>query len=230
MYQVQFNVTLDLDPGKTLAVLGSTPELGEWNKKQVSHHMMWTKGNKWISRYPLETSTVHFRYKYVIMEDKGTNLFEYEKGIDKIADLDLQGKDDVDEIVYLYDIWQMYRLKFSVFTHIGGDTDQMVMDFKYHKGDKYETMTMERSKNKNTWLNTKYGGNVVPWECYYDMENLKNNEEGDFQEANDARFSYRYRKVKSFGDDEAERDPMRFLHLHGPGAYEGVLGKTGHTQ
>jgi hypothetical protein len=32
-FQVQFNVTLDLPSGKSLAVLGSIEELGSWDKK-----------------------------------------------------------------------------------------------------------------------------------------------------------------------------------------------------
>lgn len=86
-------------------MLGSIYELGSWNKKNITHHLMWTKGNKWISRTPLETSCEHFRYKYVIMQNKGSTFVEYEKGIDKIADLDLIEPDSSDDILYLFDVW-----------------------------------------------------------------------------------------------------------------------------
>lgn len=54
------------------------------------------------------------------MEGKGSTFVEFEKGIDHIADLDLQGR-DLDEIVYMNDVWQMYRLRFTVFSHEDGD-------------------------------------------------------------------------------------------------------------
>jgi hypothetical protein len=59
------------------------------------------------------------------------------------------------------------------------------------------------------------------------MPNENNNADGDFTELICARFSYKYRKVRTFMEDEPEREPMRFLHLHGPGVYQGHLGENG---
>ena len=182
-----------MENGKSLAVLGSIPELGAWDKKAVLHHMMWTKGNKWISRVPLETSARHFRYKYVIMEKMGTTFVDFERGVDKIADLDVASKEE-DGSIYFNDNWQQYLLRFTVFSHEGGD--QMMLDFKHEKDGKIETMNMYRSDREDQWLYAKYGIDVVPWECFINMQNLENSATGEFQEENHAKFRYRYRKVK----------------------------------
>jgi hypothetical protein len=179
LFKVSFGVTLDLESGKSLAVLGSVSELGEWSKKGVVHHMMWTKGNKWISRIPMDTSTRLFRYKYVIMENKGTTFVEFEKGIDHIADLDLAETDE-DGTIYFNDTWEIYHLRFTVFSHEGDE--QMVIDFKHANEGKIETMEMKRADRNDKWLWSKYGIDVVPWECFINMPNTSNNATGGFED------------------------------------------------
>ena len=73
--------------GQSLCVLGSIPELGEW--KYFKHHMQWTEGNVWISKEPLMTSSYYFSYKYATLDENCSQLIGWERGVDRIADLEV---------------------------------------------------------------------------------------------------------------------------------------------
>lgn len=80
----------------------------------------------------------------------------------------------------------MYRLRFTIFSH--EEDEEMVMDFKRINSNEVETMKMKRSEKQESWLESKYGMNVIPWECYYDMPNLDNDASGGFRDLNDTKF------------------------------------------
>ena len=86
-YQITFRVHKEVNYGETLCVLGSIPELGNW--KEFKHHMKWSEGNIWESITPLSTHSFYFQYKYTLLEDKGTRQIDWEKGVDRLADLEL---------------------------------------------------------------------------------------------------------------------------------------------
>lgn len=117
------------------------------------------------------------------MDNQGSTFVEYERGIDKIADLDL-AEPDFDQIIYLNDVWQQYHLKFTVFSYEGDE--QMLLDFKHEKDGKIQTMQMKRSSRPDKWLYSKYGMNVIPWECHINLANHENSETGEFKDDLDA--------------------------------------------
>lgn len=219
-------MTYETVMGESIAVLGSSDELGKWNKKAILYHLQWTDGHRWVSKEPLLTSSQHFRYKYVVCHDM--KFKEYERGIDRIADLAI-AEVSHDGTIYYNDVWQLYSLKFTVFSH-EGDDDQMVMDFIHQSDGQTRTIRMNRSIRDDKWMFSKFGIPVVPWECNMKMDNLLNSSTGEFQHADHANFHYRYRKIRAGQVDEPERDPMRFLQLQGPGKYAGQLGESGITQ
>lgn len=51
--------------------------------------MKWTEGHNWVSVNPLITNAFFFQYKYAILENEGSELVEWENGVDKIADLEI---------------------------------------------------------------------------------------------------------------------------------------------
>lgn len=54
-FKVTFQIKYQTVPGESLAVLGSIPELGNWEKKSILHHLKWTDGHVWVSEKPLIT-------------------------------------------------------------------------------------------------------------------------------------------------------------------------------
>lgn len=136
---------------------------------------------------------------------------EYERGIDRIADLAIAETGPDGSVAY-NDVWQQYKLKFTVFSH-EGDDNQMVMDFIHLSDGRTRTVQMSRANRGDKWMFSKFGIHVVPWECNMKMDNLLNSATGEFQKEDHANFHYRYRKIRSGQADEPERDPMRFLQL-----------------
>ncbi len=72
--------------GESLAVLGNIPQLGNW-KKEIIYPLKWTSGHIWESVEPLQTDVPFLMYKYALFENNKFKMME--KGIDRIADLDL---------------------------------------------------------------------------------------------------------------------------------------------
>lgn len=71
--------------GQSVAVVGSTKELGAW--KEYKCKLIWTKGHIWKSEVPFEVSESVFQYKYVLVEEDGS--IQWEIGINRIADLNI---------------------------------------------------------------------------------------------------------------------------------------------
>ena len=117
--------------GESIAVLGSIPELGGWDKEKIMHHLKWTEGHKWVSEVPIVTTESFFRYKYIICHD--LKFKDYERGIDKVAELKIS-QTSSDGIIHFDNVWQEYQLKFSVFSH-EGDDENMFLDYVY-QGEK----------------------------------------------------------------------------------------------
>ena len=86
-YRVTFRVQIKVNFGESICVLGSIPELGKW--KEYKHHLKWTEGNIWESVSPLTTHSFFFQYKYALLDKNATELINWEKGIDRLADLEI---------------------------------------------------------------------------------------------------------------------------------------------
>ena len=86
-YEVNFKVYYKTKHGESLCVLGSTPELGSW--KEYRCHMKWTEGHIWVLEKPLITNHYYFQYKYILLDGDKTKFMNWERGIDRIADLEI---------------------------------------------------------------------------------------------------------------------------------------------
>lgn len=70
-----------------MAVCGSLPELGSWEK--FICQLKWTEGNVWVTNSPITTTQYYFTYKYVVLKADGLTSSRWEAGIDRIADLEV---------------------------------------------------------------------------------------------------------------------------------------------
>ena len=57
--------------------------------KEFKCHMKWTDGHIWVTDKPLVTNHAYFQYKYALLDKEKSNLIAWERGIDRIADLDI---------------------------------------------------------------------------------------------------------------------------------------------
>lgn len=95
-YCLDFRLVYELPPGKRLAIFGKIPEISNWNKDKPKVFMKPVEGcpNTWMLDKPIITNQFFFTYKYAIMSQDGKHE-QYEKGIDRIADLEiLTGSDE----------------------------------------------------------------------------------------------------------------------------------------
>ena len=141
IYSLRLKLSVDVDEGQSVQVIGSIPELGMW--QQYKCPMRWTEGDIWVLDEPIQTMKPHFTYKYVIMQDDYP--IKMEDGLARIADCEalpelksstqefvqkqqqrVQEKfetmtnkklDKINKIknMVLNDEWEIYMLKLSVF-------------------------------------------------------------------------------------------------------------------
>lgn len=84
MYKLKLQLTAPFDKSYKLAVVGSIPELGNFQKFKV--FMKFNSNSEWILEEPIQTKETYFTYKYVVIHDDGTP--QYEVGLSRIADLE----------------------------------------------------------------------------------------------------------------------------------------------
>jgi len=67
-------------------------------------------------------------------------------------------------------------------------------------------MQMERIRDISSWMNSKYGMSMRPWECIIKVPNTESGQEGQFDELSQRSINYSY---QSFAHGKAikERDP-----------------------
>ena len=182
-FEVTFRMPYETKMGESIAVLGSIEKLGLW--KDIRYHLTWTEGHMWVSKEPLVVECCYFQYKYVLVEED--QLKAWERGIDRIADFEIEqdptlreaaGLEKVNffqsstfghqngknESVSLNDEWEILYLKFSIFTGENDDAKEMFLDLKMQQGDQLKKMS-KIPRGKTGWMKSKYGKNVVPWEC-----------------------------------------------------------------
>lgn len=85
-YHLDLSVEYTTVPGQYVHVIGSIPELGNWQDESICK-LQWTEGHIWKTVEPIKTRKSFFMYKYVLM-DEGVRV-KLEDGIDRIADLEL---------------------------------------------------------------------------------------------------------------------------------------------
>mgnify|MGYP000689231881 CR=1 FL=1 len=84
LYRLRLRLTVKTQQGQRIAVIGSIPELGNWQSyvfflKQLDDHT-------WSTEQPIVTYVPHFTYKYALIYDQN-NEAQVEQGLQRIADL-----------------------------------------------------------------------------------------------------------------------------------------------
>ena len=127
-------------------------------------------------------------------------MVKWERGIDRIADLSLLAtssptqatlKDRSLKYYQLNDIWQEFKIKFSVFDAFATKGDSVWFESQIH--GKIE-MTPTKSKK---WIESKYGKDIMVWECTIKHSNDFENTEGEFTMDGGLGFEYQYLRERA---------------------------------
>ena len=86
-YYLNLSVYFKKDGFQELCVLGELPELGKWKETKV--WMKWTKGDIWVIEQPIITTKQYFTFKIAIADRSQSKLIQFERGVDRICDLEL---------------------------------------------------------------------------------------------------------------------------------------------
>ena len=122
-------------------------------------------------------SKIHFfRYKYVLFDTNNKKLIQWERGVDRLADLDIiepieriPGTSRIANIsmgdkplvsVEIEDEWEEFTVVFTV-SHPSQDmNDQMQLDGNVTDID---LLSMQRSNQPESWMPVKFGELIRPW-------------------------------------------------------------------
>jgi len=201
-YALTLKIYYKTVPGESICVLGSIPELGLW--KDIVCHLKWTEGHIWVTEKPIITSHPYFNYKYMQLDDDKKTMVKWEAGIDRIVDLRLlpeikrveTNRDtmivemaplesheaeplpiDTSNIkhVELYDEWEMFKFRFSVFYPAESMDEEINLEV-----DKLgaETLRMEKTNADLKWMHAKYGQKMRPWVVEFKMFNNESGNSG----------------------------------------------------
>jgi len=198
-YHVDLKVHYKTKFGESICILGSIPELGMW--KDFKCHMRWTDGHIWVTEKPLVTNRYFFQYKYVLLDKERSNLIAWERGVDRIADLEilpkvlhsnthkfydfssglnLQSERAYDTIkkVELNDEWEAFNVCFSVSHPVDDFHDEMILS-----GDQPNTnhMQMHKIPRSISWMEVKYGQQMVPYEVTVKFDNVMGDNFGQWK-------------------------------------------------
>lgn len=204
-----------------------------------------TAGDIWVMEKPVVTNQFFFTYKFALF-DSNRKFLHYEKGIDRIADMELLDEAPAKYPREFYDYrsgrnlqtepakdyikrtelhlgWEMFRVTFSVSYPIEDPNNQMVL-----MGSKPETtnIAMQMLPRSLNWMHNKYGDDTQPYEVVIKMKNNEGGVNGTWKEdAANNQFNYHYdRYNRVTGEKECERMPKRKLTILNPNEYTGSLG------
>ena len=226
-YHLELRVQKKLENGQSLCVCGSIPELGNW--KNFTCQMKWTRDDYWVLQKPLVTNKYYFSYKYVVMKDNARELEMWERGVDRVADLEIlpeetastgaisydvnaknyQSERAFDRIkrVQLADVFEEYSVHFSVMNPKDAGTDEMVME---ENSEEIVDQYLEKNPLKKGWMTVKYGEDVRPWRCQVRLKNTEGSNTGQWKPAAENVLRYRYgKKGSDFPSVCWEREPTR---------------------
>lgn len=221
---------------QSIALLGSLPELGNW--KQATCKLKWQPGDFWVTEKPIETTKYYFTYKYVLWDKNSDKLISWERGIDRIADLEViphvvnsklgfafnqvPGKDL--KHLELDDIFEAFTCVFSVnFPESEDLSDVMTLN---GKAGVINSVTMYKDTEKTHWMPIKYGKPMAPWKITVVMPNIESGENGQWKPATSTNLiTYQY-DMKNDQKNLAlyEREPKREFRILDPSKYRGELG------
>jgi hypothetical protein len=118
-----------------LCVLGSIPELGNWNKDgsmaTLKPNMVWTEGHIWQLETPIKTNIPFFRYKYYLIDKINEHESAgWEKGIDRIADVRELASGSNNGNLVIQDEWQMFKVRYSIYYPLSTPQTKVFMSTK----------------------------------------------------------------------------------------------------
>lgn len=206
-------------------MLGSIKELGEWKEYKIK--LFWGDNHCWCTKEPVMVNDPFFEYKYALFGVQGDLQF-WENGINRIADLETLPFDESmngtgTKHIFISDVWEEYKLRFTLYDPLYERGDQMVMIPNEGSGLS-ASYPMERIEGPEDWLLSKYGKPVPVWECEIPLQNNNGDSEGQFLDSNQIAFSYTYAKKKRAGAYLIkERTPMRRFLIENPNTYQGEL-------
>lgn len=234
-YGVVFKIRYKTKIGEKLCVVGSIHTLGNWTEFKC--HLTWTNDHVWTSVKPVLISEQEdiFQYKYVVLHENDHRLLDFEKGLDRVADLKIlpeiksPKEDNVIKNVELVDTWEKFKLKLSVFypqqdqidvisvrgscPELGGWNaikDEDILDsnkIKMNQPGKYEIYYQE-----------KYGKDARPWEL--NMTLLNEDWKQTLIKGLD-NIKYQYQT-----HNQVERLPCRVMAIQDSKTYTGQLRDT----
>jgi hypothetical protein len=154
--------------------------------------MRWTEGHIWISEKPLITNNYYFQYKYVLLDKDRTKFLAWERGVDRIADLEILpefsgapyrlhdlGLDkkyntepsfDKFKRVELNDEWESYTVTFSVVHPVDEQHDEINLVGNWPG---MNNVVMHKIPREINWMKTKYGKLMQPYECTLKFQNTE---------------------------------------------------------
>ena len=139
-FRVKFRVQHVAQNGETICVVGSTPELGAWQKVSKVKLTL-TEDNIWESE-AITVSNKYFTYKYTVFQDG--NFQSWERGFDRICDLSKQGR----TIDYeTNDTWETFKVCFNVHKQDSAQMHLQIYDHNVELVDQsiHDTIRMHRS-------------------------------------------------------------------------------------
>jgi len=239
-YHVNLKMYYETKMKESICVCGSIPELGNW--KEFKCHMKWTEGHIWVTEEPIVTDKYFFTYKYLALGDNRTTLIGWERGVDRIADLEvlpnlefseygqlnLQGKYKGREVknVEINDDWENFIVKFSVSHPVDESGDQLSLEGNVSF---LKNISMARPTLGKDWMPIKYGKGQYPWECEVLFPNEDGSNHGQWKESSEMnKIEYSFVKKNAYTNiNQKEREPKRTFQIQDPSRYRGQLGAQG---
>lgn len=83
-YHLYLKIYYKCKEGQSIAISGSLDGIGMWKKFT---ELQWTQGDIWVTKEPISSNVHFFRYKYVLFDKVEKKLIQWERGIDRIADM-----------------------------------------------------------------------------------------------------------------------------------------------
>ena len=86
-YHLEISLRYNAPHDSVVCIMGEIPELGCW--KEMKCWMRQTDGDFWITEKPIITNKYFFRMKFCVVASDRRTVLHWEKGIDRVNDLEL---------------------------------------------------------------------------------------------------------------------------------------------
>ena len=172
-----------------------------WDKYDPKCWMKKTTGDIWVMERPVITNNYFFTYKFALY-DSNRQFISFERGIDRIADMELldeapskygrefydyrngrnlQTEPAMEQVkrTEVHNIWEKFQVTFSISYPIEDPNNTMVL-----MGSRSDTKNIEMPKLPGSlnWMHNKYGDDTSPFEVVVDMVNTEGGVNGTWKE------------------------------------------------